>query len=127
MQPPWRQVVDSRMISTRAHAVTDYLLPLGIAALAASGRFGGPVRRIMQAGPVWHLAYTLLTRHEGGLAPVLSIRTHLACDATGALAFLGTGLLSRNQRTSHRLLLAAIGVGELLLISATEDKPHGGR
>jgi hypothetical protein len=68
------------MISTRVHAVTDYLLPLGIAALAASGRFGASVRRIMQVGPASHLGYTLLTRYEGGLLPLLSMRTHLACD-----------------------------------------------
>ncbi len=111
------------MISTRAHAWTDYLLPLGIAALAASGRFGGPVRRIMQVGPAWHLGYTLLTRYEGGAVPLLGMRTHLACDAAGSLSFLGAGLLLRRQRSSHRLLLAAIGLGELALISMTDREP----
>jgi hypothetical protein len=121
IQPP-RRCAD--MISTRIHAVTDYLLPLGIAALAASGRFGGPVRRIMQVGPAWHLGYTLLTRYEGGLVPALDMRTHLACDAAGSVAFLGAAALLRDQKPSHRLLLAAIGLGELVLISLTEDRPR---
>jgi len=112
------------MISTRIHAMTDYLLPLSIAALAASGRFDGAVRRIMQVGPAWHLGYTLLTRYEGGLIPALDMRTHLACDAAGSVAFLGAGMLLRDQKPSHRLLLAAIGLGELVLISLTEDRPR---
>ncbi len=77
------------MISTRTHAITDNLLPLGIAALAVSGRFGGPMRRIMQVGPARHLGYILSTRDEGGAVPLLSMRTHLACDAAGSLSFLG--------------------------------------
>lgn len=113
------------MISTRLHALTDYLLPLGITALGASRRFGRPVRRVMRSGPAWHLGYTLLTRHEGGVIPVLPMRAHLACDAVGALSFLGAGILLRDQKLSHRLLLAAIGLSELLLISRTETRPRG--
>ena len=83
------------------HAVTDYLLPLGIAGLAASVWFGGPVRRIMQVGPAWHLGYVLRTRYEGGLLPLLGMRTHLACDGAGALSFLGVGCCCVAR--SHRI------------------------
>ena len=63
------------------------------AALAASGRFSDPVRRIMQVGPAWRLGCTRLTRHEGGVVPLLGMRTHPAGDAAGSLSFLGAGLL----------------------------------
>ncbi|WP_238193643.1 hypothetical protein [Methylobacterium frigidaeris] len=62
----------------------------------------------MSVGPVWHLAYTLLTRHEGGLLPVLSMRAHLALDAASALSFVGAGLLMREERREDRALLVAM-------------------
>ena len=77
------------MIPTRLHALADYLLPAAIAALSFSPRRGRMTRRIMQAGPVWHYGYTVLTRYEGGLVPSITMRTHLACDAIGALTFVG--------------------------------------
>lgn len=110
------------MISTRLHALTDYILPLGIAALAVTGRFGRPVKRLTSIGPAWHLGYTALTRHEGGVVPLLSMRAHLACDAGSALAFLGAGVLMRDQPSFHRLLLAATGLGELALVALTSDQ-----
>jgi hypothetical protein len=116
-------------ISTRVHAMFDYVLPFGIAAMATSRRFGGPVRTVMTVGPIWHLGYTLLTRHEGGMAPRagapgIGMPAHLACDAAGALSFLGAGLLLRRQKASHRVLLAAIGLGELAIIAFTDRTPH---
>ena len=80
----------------------------------------------MQVGPAWHLGYTLLTRHEGGVVPLLGMRTHLACDAVGSLSLLGAGMLLRRQKPVHRLLLAATGLGELALISVTERRPRRG-
>jgi hypothetical protein len=42
----------------------------------------------------------------------------------GAASFLGAGVLLRGQMPAHRFLLAALGVGELALISLTEDRPR---
>ncbi|QGY01466.1 hypothetical protein MMSR116_05795 [Methylobacterium mesophilicum SR1.6/6] len=106
------------MIPSRVHAVSDYLFPALIAAL--SRRRGPAARRIMRVGPVWHYAYTVLTRYEGGLVPVLSMRTHLACDALGALSFVGAAALLRDEPARDRLLLAALGLSELALIAASE-------
>lgn len=108
------------MIPTRVHAVTDYAFPALIAALSRRPGRGPATRRIMQVGPVWHAAYTVLTRYEGGLIPVLSMRTHLACDAVGALGFVGAAALLRGEPARDRLLLAALGLGELLLIAASD-------
>jgi hypothetical protein len=110
------------MIPTRVHAVTDYVFPTLIAVL--SRRRGPATRRIMQAGPVWHGAYTVLTRYEGGLVPALSMRTHLACDAVGALGFIGAAALLRDEPPQDRLLLAVLGLSELALIALSDrDAP----
>ena len=74
----------------------------------------------MQVGPVWHYAYTMLTRYEGGLVPAISLRTHLACDAVGALSFVGAAALLKDEPTGDRLLLAALGLSELALIAVSD-------
>jgi hypothetical protein len=106
------------MVSSRTHALTDYLFPALIAALSRSR--GPATRRIMQVGPVWHYAYTLLTRYEGGLVPRLSMRAHLACDAVGALSFVGAAALLQDESAEDRLLLAALGLSELALIAVSD-------
>ncbi|MGH1575256.1 hypothetical protein ACRAWG_37165 [Methylobacterium sp. P31] len=89
------------------------MFPALIAAL--SRRRGPATRRIMQVGPVWHYAYTILTRYEGGLVPARSMRTHLACDAVGALGFVGAAALLKDEASSDRLLLAVLGLSEIAL------------
>lgn len=111
------------MISTRAHAYIDLFLPLGIAVLAASGMFGKPLRRLTTAGPLYHWGYAAATRYEGGLVPVISMRTHLLLDTIGALSFIGAGALCRKQPGTHRMIVAAIGAGELVAIALSSTKP----
>ena len=112
------------MIPTRLHALADYLLPAVIAALSLSPRRGRATRRIMQAGPVWHYGYTVLTRYEGGLVPSIPMRTHLACDAAGALTFVGAAALLQDEPVRDRLLLAALGLSELAVIALSDrDAP----
>lgn len=84
------------MIPIHVHAVTDYVVPALIAALIAAlsrrpGR-GSAARRILRTGPVWHAAYTVRTRYEGGPVPAPSMRTPLACDAVGARPLSGRDL-----------------------------------
>jgi hypothetical protein len=112
------------MIPSRLHALADYLLPAVIAALSLSPRRGQATRRIMQAGPVWHYGYTVLTRYEGGLVPSIPMRTHLACDAAGALTFVGAAALLQDEPVRDRLLLAALGLSELAVIALSDrDAP----
>ena len=114
------------MIPTRLHALSDYLLPLGIAALSRNPRFGRPVRALMTVGPIWHLGYALLTRYEGGAVPRIGMRTHLALDSASALTFAAAGLLMRRQPAAHRLLLVGIGLGELALAARSRSRPGRG-
>ena len=108
------------MIPTRIHAIADYLLPAAIAALSLSPRRGRVTRRIMQVGPLWHYSYTMLTHYEGGLAPRITMRAHLVCDAVGALTFVGAAALLQDEPMRDRLLLAALGLGELAVIAVSE-------
>ncbi|MBY0250344.1 MAG: hypothetical protein K2X54_03015 [Methylobacterium organophilum] len=77
------------MIPIHVHAVTDYAVPALIAALSRWPGRGSAARRILRTGPVWHAAYTVRTRYEGGLVPAPSMRTPLACDAVGARPLSG--------------------------------------
>jgi hypothetical protein len=112
------------MIPTRVHALSDYLLPLGIAALSRNRRLGEPVRWLMTVGPIWHLGYALLTRYEGGIAPRLSMRTHLTLDNLSAWSFVASSILMRRQPVGQRLLLAGIGLAELAFVARSSDRPR---
>ena len=112
------------MVPTRIHALSDYLLPLGIAALSRNRRLGAPVRWLMTLGAAWHLSYALLTRYEGGAVPRIGMRTHLALDKASALSFVASGLLMRRQPTAQRLLLAGIGLAELALVARSSARPE---
>lgn len=79
----------------------------------------------MQAGPFWHYGYTVLTRYEGGLVPAITMRTHLACDAVGALASVGAAALLRDEPIRDRLLLAAIGLSELAVVAMSDRQAPG--
>ena len=96
------------MIPTRLHALADYLPPAAIAALSFSPRRERMTQRIMQAGPVWHYSYTVLTRYEEGLVPSIIMHSLLACDAVGALTFVGAGALLQDEPVRDRLPRAAL-------------------
>lgn len=109
------------MINTRLHALSDYVVPGGIALLSLLPGLGR-LRALTIAGPIYHLGYTLLSRHEGGVVPAIPMRTHLAFDAAGALTFVGAGVLARRQPAWQRLLFVAIGVTELIEIAFSDDR-----
>ena len=109
------------MINTRLHALSDYAVPTGIGLLSLLPGLGR-LRALTIAGPIYHLGYTLLSRHEGGVVPVIPMRTHLVFDAAGALTFVGAGVLTRRQPAWQRLMFIAIGVTELIEIAFSDDR-----
>jgi hypothetical protein len=108
-------------ISTRTHAAMNYLIPLGVGVLAASGIFARPFRRVMTAGPFYHLAYTLFTKHEGGVVKAIPMREHLVLDTLGSLAFVAAGTLARREPAAQRWAMVLLGAAELATIAVSED------
>jgi hypothetical protein len=117
----------TKPIPTSVHGVADY--SLGSMLMLASGSLGfaeGPgiassLPRAMGAGA---LLYSLLTRYELGVVPVLPMRAHIALDMiSGALLAaspLVFGFARRNVRTW--LPHVAVGIGEVLLAAFSDDR-----
>ena len=73
------------------------------------------------------LAYTLLTKHEGGLYKVLPVKAHLAMDAAGgamlaALPFM-TGHDADDLETA---VCAGMGAFDIAAAPLTETEPRPG-
>ena len=77
-----------RLIPTRIHGVLDYLMGLLLIAapwifgFADEGNAARLVPAILGAGVI---VYSLLTRYELGLAPLIPMPIHLGIDAAGGL------------------------------------------
>jgi len=109
------------MINKRLHALSDYAVPAGIGLLSLLPGLGR-LRALTIVSPLSHLGYTLLSRHEGGVVPIIPMRTHLVFDAAGALTLVGAGVLARRQPAWQRLLFVAIGATELIEIAFSDDR-----
>jgi hypothetical protein len=110
------------MIGIRTHAALDYAVPAAVLALAAAPGRGRGARATMTGVSAWNCAYSLVTAYEGGLVPVIGLRTHLACDTAGALGFLAAAALMRRARPGDRLLLGLIGAAQLLVVGLSDDR-----
>lgn len=110
------------MISTQIHALLDYL---SATALIAGPRWLGwrhGLRRPLTAAGLGTLGYSLITRYEGGVVPVLPMRGHLALDRVQGAAFCTAAALARGESRAVRLALAGYGLFALAASALTETE-----
>ncbi|MDO9707003.1 SPW repeat domain-containing protein [Paracraurococcus lichenis] len=118
-----------RVIPTRLHGLVDYLWGALLLAAPRALRLppGSPEARAARAAGAGAIAYAALTDYELGLAPVLSMRQHLALDVAGGAALAASpwllGFARRGGGPHLAFGLFAIAAGLL-----TTDRPaHGAR
>ncbi|HEY8613929.1 MAG TPA: DUF4336 domain-containing protein [Roseomonas sp.] len=114
------------MISTRLHGLIDYGVAALLGGLSACHSLPPSARRALGTASAYHTGYSLLTDYEGGVKPVLSMRQHLALDALGGAALLGTGLAMRRESDETRALLIGIGLAELAVVALSSTAPVRG-
>jgi hypothetical protein len=118
-------------LSHRAHGVLDYLIAL---LLVVSPRFlnfesGADEAGILLAVGLVVLLYSLLTRYELGLLPVIPFRAHLALDVLGGLTLLLSPWLfgfADHIRAPH-VLLGLLELGLVMITRKGADAPRPGR
>jgi cytochrome P450 len=98
-------------ISTRTHALLDFAT-VGFALafprlLGASPRF----TKVATALALGKLGYTLLTRHEGGAAKLISMKTHLQLDMVGGAAMAALPQVLDVQEEHAAVKACAVGLG----------------
>jgi hypothetical protein len=115
--------VFKHMIPTRIHGILDYVVGLALIAVGA-GYFGlsTPEGAVPFGLGVATIIYSLLTRYELGVMPVVPMTGHLAIDAiSGVFLAASPWILSFSDRVwmPH----VALGVFELLAVALSSRTP----
>lgn len=110
-------------ISTRLHGLIDYGAAISLGGLVIAGGLSRPARRVAAVATAVPVGYFLLTDYEAGLVGQVSMRRHLALDVAEGLLLFGAGLMMRRQPPASRVILAAYGLGQLVLGLSTSRTP----
>ncbi|MFO0954204.1 MAG: hypothetical protein U0835_24215 [Isosphaeraceae bacterium] len=111
-------------MSTRSHGVLDLLTVGTLAALPRVLGCGDRTTRALTALAAGSLGYSLLTRYEIGLFPVLPMRAHLALDvAAGAWLCASPTMFAEEDASTHALLIG-LGVLETGAALLTSPEPY---
>ena len=115
-----------RLILTRIHGMLDYLMGLLLIAspwifgFADAGNAGRLVPSILGAGVI---VYSLLTRYELGLAPLIPMPVHLGIDAAGGLLLAASPWLFgfADRVWVPHLVFGLLEIGAALLTRTVPD------
>jgi hypothetical protein len=109
------------MMSTKTHAVEDYLTSSTLPFVARNSNISPKTRRVFDTFAAVAGAQSMMTDYEGGMLRVLPMRVHLASDALIGVGLLALAVLSPNQPKADRWALA--GLGMFSLVSALMTNP----
>jgi hypothetical protein len=110
-------------ISSKTHAVVDYLTIGTLLTLPRVLGFSQKLTDAITTLALGQLGYTLMTRHEGGVVRVLPFKAHLVMDAVG-----GAGLatlpwtLGEDDDDTAKVTCAAMGAFEVMAAAMTEPR-----
>jgi hypothetical protein len=110
-----------RPISTKAHAVLDYVTAASFIALPRVMGWSKPLTDAMTMLGVGKLGYTLFTRHELGVLKVLPMQAHLAMDAVGGAALCALPMLVGDEDdVGAQAACCAMGTFDIIVAPLTQ-------
>ena len=109
-------------ISTKTHAFLDYLTITKFLLLPRVMGFSQTVTNGMTAVALVKLAYTLLTRHEGGVMKVLPMKAHLAMDVAGGAMLCALPFASEDADETEIGVCCALGTFDIVAAPLTETE-----
>ena len=107
-------------LSRKQHAIVDFASAAVELALARMLSSGPGARRFLTFSGANAALFGLLTRHELGLVKLVPMRAHLALDGVFAAAFLAAPWFPKDEDTTVRATLAALGVSGALAALLTD-------
>lgn len=114
-----------RLISTKQHAMIDYVWSLAMPLLPWLIGAGPGAKSVMRAASGIGAAETALTNFEGGVKGVLPMQGHLAMDAVLGVGLIGTAALLKNESVLVRGFLAGAGLFAIAAATLTDPIPEG--
>lgn len=113
----------TKPVSTKTHGMLDYAAVPMLLALPRVFGWSPPVRTLLTAAGLGTLAYSLLTRYELGVKPVLPMPGHLALDALSGATLMAAPWLLGERDTATAAALVGLGAFELGAALTTQTEP----
>jgi hypothetical protein len=85
--------------------------------------FSEKVTNGMTAVGLMKLAYTLMTRHEGGVVKVLPMQAHLAMDVVGGATLCALPYMNDDPDPTEQVVCCALGAMDVIVAPLTETEP----
>ena len=117
-------VATMKLFSTKGHGVLDYVTVATVPALFRLLGAREETTRVADAGAVFVLTYSLLTRYELGAFKVLPLPAHFVMDALFGAAFVSAAARHTDETRAVRATLAAQGLFALAASVLTETTPR---
>jgi hypothetical protein len=111
-----------KRISTKTHAFLDYLTIAKFLLLPRVMNFSPAVTNGMTAVGLVKLAYTLLTKHEGGVYKVLPMKAHLAMDVAGGAMLCALPFAADDADETEKGVCCALGGFDIVAAALTEPE-----
>jgi hypothetical protein len=113
-------------ISTKAHAVIDYVSIAKLLVLPRVMGWSRPLTQGITLLALGKLAYTFFTRHELGVLKKIPMKAHLAMDAAGGAALCAMPmLLGDEEDVGACAACGALGLFEIAMAPLTETQMRG--
>lgn len=112
-----------RFISTRVHGALDYTTVCGLAAMPRMMGMRRDVGRLVAGASVATFLYSMLTRYELGLVPILPMKLHLTLDLGSGATFCAAPWILDVQDGRVRNVLLGIGLFEIMAALVSKTKP----
>ena len=109
-------------MSTRTHSLIDYAAGAAFMLLPRAMGIRGPAAYLLHGAGMAAAAYSMLTKYERGLVPVLPMKTHLTLDALSGGMLLGAAAMMEDEDDETRAVLAGVGLFELAAALSTETE-----
>jgi hypothetical protein len=111
-----------RFIPTYIHGIADYIVALFVCGVPFVYGMAGPAQLLLAALGLAAILYSLMTRYEWGLLPLISLPLHLAFDLLFGIIMIAS-LYFFDYPGSSRALIGLIGVLSLALVTVTKTRP----
>lgn len=111
-----------RFLPTHVHGIIDYLAVIVLLALPRLLGWDDAVTTLLTLAASATLLYSLLTRYELGILPIIPMSGHLALDAASGLILLSApwlGLATAGSQSSWLLGLGLFEIGAALVTKTT--------
>jgi hypothetical protein len=111
-------------ISTKTHGILDFLTAGALIAVPRLLGFNSQVTNLMTGAGVGAVAYSLVTKYEFGLLPVLPMQGHLALDAGSGVTLCAAPFLMSIEDPTARQVLIGMGAMEIGAALLTQTEPQ---